>query len=682
MEQKRIYNKHEEAERRQEEHRETERAFQQQEEFMQASQKQPELQTVPGHGGREVPEALQGQQPVEMGIKQEIETEDTQSGKQTREATEKVKNEEEQMMAVLGKQRQEEMKLMAETYAMQKKAEQAAKLEAVERQRQDELKLLLEQKAWVMKNKLESEGQAEYGDPKMVADIEAMYQQVKIPSYDRDALRFLWRDGAGDVIHYRMTSHVFGGVWCASSSTYALRRTVKNHGDVDPAISDTVTRSFYVDDCLNRDLLASIPVSDRANGVKDLCPSAERKALGIKWNVETDEFVFEVKEKQGGVVTRRRMLSLISSVFDPLGLISPMVITGKILFQEATRLKLSWDDEVPIDLGRKWEIWQGTLLDLRPISVARCIVPTESRDAVCELHHFSDASEKAYGCCTYMRCISKQGRIHTALVMSKGRVAPIKQLTIPRLELQAAVLSAKVDCLLRRELELCITKSYFWTDSELVLKYIKNEARRFQVFVGNRISTIRQLTEPDQWYYIASEDNPADVITRGEAAGRLDTGKWFEGVSMLKTYKAEWNMQRIDGEVSSHDPEVKHDAKNERSQSFASRICEKRINLAATPSMRESPLDRLMHHYSSWYRLKRALCWWIRIKDKLKSKGQAKFGDRISVDEMGSAERIIVKHVQMQRYEKELTQITRDDTLNRSSSLRKLTPVLGSDGLL
>ena len=107
-----------------------------------------------------------------------------------------------------------------------------------------------------------------------------------------------------------------------------------------------------------------------------------------------------------------------------------------------------------------------TLVDLCLIKVPRCIKPKEFNDVTVELHHFSDASEKAYGCCTYVRCLNKQGKMQTTLLMSKNKVAPIRMVTIPRLELQAAVLSAKIDYTLRTELELSLNRSYFWVDSE------------------------------------------------------------------------------------------------------------------------------------------------------------------------------------------------------------------------
>jgi len=113
-----------------------------------------------------------------------------------------------------------------------------------------------------------------------------------------------------------------------------------------------------------------------------------------------------------------------------------------------------------------------TIAGLAVVRIPRCVKPNVLGDCYLELHHFSDASERAYGSCSYLRCVSRTGAIHVAFLISKGKVAPIKTLSIPRLELEGAVLSAQFDSMLRNELELDITKSYFWTDSKIVLQYI------------------------------------------------------------------------------------------------------------------------------------------------------------------------------------------------------------------
>ena len=232
----------------------------------------------------------------------------------------------------------------------------------------------------------------------MTADITAMYNQVRVPQDDRDALRFLWFEG-DDILQLRMTSHLFGGVWCACVSSYALQKAVADeHCATD--VQCAVLKSFYVDDLLysfddkegGARVINAIDTVMRDNGFQlskfnandgsllsnlsmshvpndEIVNISDSKVLGVMWNTHDDYFYFNVCITDMSVVTRRSILSFVCSIFDPLGLISPIILCGRVIFQLTTRLKLAWDTPVPDPIRVKWLKWLNTLQELQYVKV-------------------------------------------------------------------------------------------------------------------------------------------------------------------------------------------------------------------------------------------------------------------------------------------------------------------------
>ena len=283
-----------------------------------------------------------------------------------------------------------------------------------------------------------------------------------------------------------MRVHLFGGASSRSCANFALKKTAKdNEADFDPEVIETVERNFYVDGCLKsvreeeeavilarklRELLArggfkltkwlsnskkvieSLPESERASIVKNLdfnSWSVER-ALGVQWNISSDTFGFKIVIKDRPA-TRRGILSTVSSVYDPLGFAAPFILQAKLILQDLCRKKLDWDEEIPEEYLERWRTWLQELPRLEQISVDRCFKPNDLAEiTTTQLHHFADASQNGYGAATYLRVEDKNGRVKCSFVMGKSRLAPIKSVTIPRMELSAAVVATKLDKISRQ----------------------------------------------------------------------------------------------------------------------------------------------------------------------------------------------------------------------------------------
>ena len=230
-----------------------------------------------------------------------------------------------------------------------------------------------------------------------------------------------------------------------------------------------------------------------------------------------------------------------------------------MIFQDTSRLKLQWQSSLPTALQEEWNSWVDLMQSVGDISVSRCLVPPQLQDGVFELHVFSDASTKAYGSVVYLRCLNKLGQIHFVLVCSKNRVAPLKvTTTIPRMELQSAVLSSVLARVVMNALTVQLLPTSYWTDSMITLGFIKNTHRRFHTYVANRINKIRQTTHPEQWFFVPGESNPADLLTRKKLPAQLDQNIWNNGPTFLSTNKDTWNfIQNSNPSLPDSHPDIK-----------------------------------------------------------------------------------------------------------------------------
>ena len=316
-----------------------------------------------------------------------------------------------------------------------------------------------------------------------MADIEKMYFRTFAAEQHRSLLQFLWwKEGniPEKPIDDEMCVHVFGGVSSGACSNSALKITaVENKDKFGEEAAQTLQNNFYVDNLLksvaNEDIavqlikivtgicheggynltkftsnskrvLQSISDKDRQSGVKDkdlVKNLPEDQVLGVLWNIEDDAFGFKVALK-GKPVTRRGVLSVLSSVYDPLGFGTPFLLKGKQILQKLCEQGLKWDEELPKETAVEWIKWKDKLSDLESVHMKRCFTPpTFGKTKDCSLHYFSDACKKGYGQVTYLCAVDKSGKVHSSLVMGKAQVAPLKYITIPRMELVAAALSVK-----------------------------------------------------------------------------------------------------------------------------------------------------------------------------------------------------------------------------------------------
>ena len=397
----------------------------------------------------------------------------------------------------------------------------------------------------------------------MVADIEAMFHQVLVDPKDCDSLRFLWWPNGNltkEMREYRMVKHLFGATSSPSVANFCLRKTAQLHREeFDKEVIETVNRDMYVDDMMkststtekaislasqlrtllkkggfrltkwysnDQEVMATIPESERAKSVVNLeleqLPT--ESALGLKWNIEEDKFVWEVMEKilqrvSQKPVTRRGIVSAVYSLFDPLGFIAPYAMKAKLLLQMLSRKRLGWDDTLEETDKEQWKRWLDDLPKLHQIQVDRCFKPKgfgEVKEV--QLHLFSDASRQGYAAVAYLRLKDVTNQVHCVFVMGKARLAPIREISIPRLELTAAAAAAaaaaavRLSKIIREELDMTIDRVCYWSDSTSVLKCINNESKRFHTFESNRLTVI---PKPSEWRYVNRDDNPADDGSKG-----------------------------------------------------------------------------------------------------------------------------------------------------------------------
>ena len=413
----------------------------------------------------------------------------------------------------------------------------------------------------------------------IVGDIQNMFHQVKVDPADQSALRFLWwKDGdlSQPVTEYQLTVHTFGLTSSPSIAGFALRRTATdNEGKVSDATLSTIRKHFYVDD-----MLTSVPTSNEAvqlikeldevlrsggfvlskyvsNDVKvletlssgQLAPELQEvdlqneelpahKTLGLVWHVSEDQFRIKVGIADH-TLTRRGMLSVLASIYDPLGMVGPYTLPAKLLLQRLAKLRLDWNIEVPEDIESEWKTWLSALPRLDGLSIPRMYLGFSGAKHL-YLHFFADASRHGYGAVCYLRVDNGESYSCT-FVMGKSRVAPMPQQTIPRLELCAAVTAVRLSVLVLRELDFRVDDLVFWTDSTTVLSYLNNTSKRRPAFETHRIAKIRKHSSVEQWRWVDTHHNPADLYSRGVSPRQTHKAiNWLKAPEFLFMDESLW----------------------------------------------------------------------------------------------------------------------------------------------
>ena len=310
-------------------------------------------------------------------------------------------------------------------------------------------------------------------------------------------------------------------------------------------------------------------------------------------------------------------------------------------------------------------MWLHNLTQLSTVIIPRCfVIPQFGKVVRRELHHFSDASTMGYGQCTYLKQINEHGDICCSFVIGKARVTPLKMITIPRLELTAALLSIKISKFLKTAFKYQINEEYFRTDSTIVLCSLKNDTRRFMTYVANRIEQIKEHTTVNQWHYVASESNPADHASRSLDVKSLITSNWFNGPSYL-WQRSLPDESQIDSNLSENDQEV-------------------RAQVMQTTMVLDD--TNIFDRFSSWFTAVRVISNCLKFKELLKKRLVKELKDTHAeldpVEQIERSKLCIIRCLQRNVYHDEIQFLCNEKHIPTNNKLASLDPFLDNDGLL
>ncbi|XP_043283141.1 uncharacterized protein [Venturia canescens] len=375
------------------------------------------------------------------------------------------------------------------------------------------------------------------------------------------------------------------------------------------------------------------------------------KTLGILWSSTEDAIKYSVQNIHTDMFsTKRKILSEIAKIFDPLGLLGPIILYAKCLMQKLWLLKLDWDESVTQNIHTEWTTYCEELHILSTWSYERHVILREACEV--QLHGFCDASEKGYGACIYLRSIDRSGNVACRLLCSKSRVALLKQLTIPRLELCAAQLLTKLYNHVYETIDIKFNNVYLWTDSTITLHWINTSSHKLKTFVSNRVAEIQEKTNPDDWRHIPSGDNPADQLSRGQTPKNfVKNNLWKKGPQWLNNTESSWPRKMI--HVPDDIPELK-------------KIC----CLVTTTEC------ELFSKFSSFSKLRRIIAYCLRLKRDNHYKGS------LNAEELNQAELKIVKLAQGAEFKQELQDLNDNHNIANSSKLKTLNPFVDEEGIL
>lgn len=525
------------------------------------------------------------------------------------------------------------------------------------------------------------------------ADIAKMYRMVQINPSQRSFQKIFWRPDPNDELHTYLLNTVTYGT---ASAPFLAIRCLKQLGYDNlvkyPVASNIILHDFYVDDlltgglsvdevvknCQEVDLILRSGcfelrkwVSNKPEVIKQVSGESnqsvnihfgekdETKTLGLYWSSSKDVLMYKIQASSISRITKRTVLSDISRIFDPLGLLSPVIICAKIILQQLWAEKLSWDESLPSDIDRKWRRFRAELPLLNDLKIPRQVACVNAIRF--ELHGFSDASKDAYGSCVFVRSIGIDGQVHTSLVLAKSKVAPMKTLTTPRLELCGALVLAQLAHKVKTSMAFNFDKIYLWCDSSVVLSWIATSSNLLQTFVGNRVSQIQSLTEVNQWHHVRSEHNPADILSRGSGPDDLVNCKmWWHGPDWLSKDEQFWPKAAF--VVVQDIPELR-----------------KRDNMSFNTIIYSSVID--FSRFSNLSRLKRTVAYVFRFIANCKSRVHRQSG-HLTVSELNKAMTTLIRIAQKQCFSQELKDLQNNKPLKSNGCLIGLAPFLDDDGII